>query len=396
MECIFYIETLWGAPILNNQAEKLVDIAQKLDRWMREDAWPLWWSVNRHPNGAFYEALDFSGKPVQSNIARVRVQARQIYSFALAHKLGWRKAGLEAELEESIVRFMDTCLGPEGIPGMLVDIEKGEMTDPQPNLYVTAFTLMALAQGGEVVGSAEHSARLSHFLETIDSHLVYPEGNGYRETLPATSTRLQNPHMHFFEAILRLYAVTRDPAARERAEALLDFIRRTFFDQRHDIVQERVNPETGTKENHYEPGHSMEWVWLLGWRSRLFDVPLDPFATRLYEHYCSAGIPEGSTPMCLTVNQKPVDPTCRLWSQTESLKAHLTISEMGPPDLRKAAVQRAVECVDAILKNWLNTNCRGGWHDKFEADGALISKDMPGSMGYHLYVAIMELKRVAG
>lgn len=127
--------------------------------------------------------------------------------------------------------------------------------------------------------------------------------------------------------------VTRDTAARERAEALLDFVRLTFFDHRNNIVQERVSSEAGTMENHYEPGHSMEWVWLLGWRSRLFDIPLDPFASWLYELYCSAGIPEGRTPMGLTADQNPVDPTCRLWSQTESLKAHLTIVEMGAPEL---------------------------------------------------------------
>lgn len=381
---------------MNRQAEKLADLAQKLEHWMRQNAWPLWWTADRHANGAFYEALDFSGRPVQSRIARVRVQARQIYSFALAHKLGWRKEGLESGLEESICRFLKTCLGPHGIPGMLVDIEKGEMTDPQPNLYVTAFTLIALTTANEVSGGEKYGDRLNHLLDDIDSHLAYPDGEGYRETLPATSTRLQNPHMHFFESILCLYQSTRDPAARERAETLLDFVRRTFFDDRHGIVRERVNPDQEAAVNHYEPGHSMEWVWLLGWRSRLFDVPLDPFATRLYEHYCSAGILEGKTPMGLTADHKPVDPTCRLWSQTESLKAHLTMAEMGPPKLRQAAAHRAVECADAILKNWLNTDCRGGWHDHFDADGALIAKDMPGSMGYHLYVAIMELKRVAG
>lgn len=375
--------------------EELVLISRELDSWMRESAWPLWWKADRHVNGAFYEALEFSGAPAVSDIARVRVQARQIYSFSLAWKLGWREKKLETGLSDSIDRFVETCLGPEGIPGLLIDIKKGQMTDPQPNLYVTAFAVMALAQSAEIIDSEKHDARLNLLLDNIDRHLAYPDGEGYREFLPAETTRLQNPHMHFFESILCLYKVSKSPAARERAEALLTFIRSTFFDQENSVVRERVDPAEELAESHYEPGHSMEWVWLLGLRSRLFKVPLDPFATRLYLHYCNANIREGKTPMGLTIDNKTIDGSCRLWSQTESLKAHLTIAEMGPPKLKLTALHRARDCAQAIWDHWLATDCKGGWLDHFDADGELIAKNMPGSMGYHLYVAIMDLDRLS-
>ena len=150
-----------------------------------------------------------------------------------------------------------------------------------------------------------------------------------------------------------------------------------------------------TIASQYEPGHSMEWVWLLGYRSRLFDIPLDPFAVKLYTSYCSSGIAEGKTPMCLTVKHEPVDATCRLWSQTESLKAHMCIAKLGPKELAHIALKRAIECAESIHDHWLNTECRGGFYDQFDADGKLLARDIPGSMGYHLYVAIMDLSRTS-
>ncbi|MEE4219360.1 MAG: AGE family epimerase/isomerase [Xanthomonadales bacterium] len=378
---------------MKDQVKKLAKVSGRLDAWMHDHALPLWWKASRLENGAFFEALDFSGQPVPDRIARVRVQARQIYGFALAWKLGWRKKSMPRKLEKSIRRYLDTCLGPEGIPGTLVNIENGELTDRRPSLYNSAFAVMALAQSRQVLGGKNIDPALDRLLETIDRQLAHPDGNGYRETLPPNTIRLQNPHMHLFESFLCLYRATRDPDVLERAETLLGFIRDTFFDECSGVVQEKANPALEMSTSQYEPGHSMEWVWLLGWRSRLFKLPLDPFATRLYEHYNSAGIAEGATPMCLTVQQKAVDPTRRLWSQTESLKAHLTMAELGPAKRAPGALGRALECAHVIEKDWLDTDCKGGWYDHFDEDGELIATDMPASMGYHLYVLVKELSR---
>lgn len=378
---------------MTRSLEELTVLARKLDRWMRDEAWPLWWSAGRHENGSFFEALDFSGQAASDPIARVRVQARQIYSFALAWELGWHQDELPEGLSLSLEWFRDICLGPEGIPGVLVDIEAGRMTDPQPNLYVTAFTLLAFAQANQVIGGAKHDTRIALLLDNIDRHLAHEGGDGYRETLPEGPLRLQNPHMHFYESLLCLYETTGAPKIAERADRLLAFVRRTFFDDSAGVVVEEADPASPAPASWYEPGHSLEWVWLLGRRARLFDVPLDPFAVRLYEHYCSSGFPEGETPMRLTVNHEPIDPSCRLWSQTEALKAHLCIAELGPDRLASSAMDRAVACAASIHDQWLNTECRGGFYDQFDAEGRLMSKNIPGSMGYHLYVASIELTR---
>ncbi|MGD8346316.1 MAG: AGE family epimerase/isomerase [Lysobacterales bacterium] len=380
---------------MKNPLKKLARLSQEFQQWTHEDLLPLWWKQSRLDNGAFYEAIGFDGRPVPSSEARVRVQARQIYCMALAWKMGWRKKSLPQKLEASIDRFLDTCLVPEGVPGMMVDIEKGQLTDPKPNLYVSAYAILALAQSRKVLGGRVIDPKLDKLKSDIEALLAMPDGNGYRETVPANTIRLQNPHMHYYESLLCLYKVTGLPEVREQSEALLSFAHSTFFDQRTGVVQERVNPTLEMSAREYEPGHSMEWVWLLGWRSRLFKVPLDPFATRLYEHYCSAGIPEGETPMGLDVDHGPVDPSRRLWSQTESLKAHLTIAEQGPAELRLAALNRAIECGRAIQENWILEEPRGGWCDRFDADGEPLAQDIPASMFYHILVMVQELRRSA-
>ena len=373
--------------------KKLARLAEQYQDWAVGESLPLWWKANRLANGAFYEALDFEGRPVQEPLARVRVQARQIYAFALGWKLGFRKKSLPAKLERSVDRFLDTCLGPEGLPGRTVDVLSGALVDARPDLYNTGFALMALAQSRKLLDRRAADTRISRLLDSIDTHLAHEAGDGYREFLPANTIRLQNPHMHLFESLLVLYKATGNPDVQERAEGLLNFIRDTFFDPRAGVVQEKVNPTLEMSISEYEPGHSMEWVWLLGWRSRLFDLPLDPFAVRLYTHYVSAGFPEGETPMCLTVDQRPVDPSRRLWSQTEALKAHLAMAELGPPELAAPAVQRAIDCARAIRDDWLQPAVPGGWLDHFDADGNLVARDMPASMCYHLYVLAAELNR---
>jgi mannose-6-phosphate isomerase len=202
--------------------------------------------------------------------------------------------------------------------------------------------------------------------------------------------------MHLYEALLCHYDITRDPAVAERSERLLDAVRRTFFDMQNHIVRESVAPNLAAAGRHYEPGHSLEWTWLLGLRSRLFGFPLDPFAGSLYTRYCAAGIAEGRTPMDLRIGAEHLGSDCRLWSQTEALKAHLCMAELGPAERMGAALNRAGACADSILGQWLATDLRGGFFDRYDAEGRMVAADIPGSMPYHLYVAISELSRTLG
>ena len=407
---------------------QLLEAAGRLDGWMREQAWPLWWSRGRHPNGAFFEALDFAGHPLASGESRVRVQARQLFSFLLAAKLGWRQPGLRDGLAASATRFLDSCFRADGLAGRRIDIERGELIDDRPDLYDNAFCLLALAHSREALGASVADAAVGRLLESLDQRLAQPNGEGYRESspnlasqernapsskaadsrtaAPSPGRRRQNPHMHLFESLLALHGETGSIAVRQRAESLLDFISRAFFDLRGNFVRE-VAPST---EDSFEPGHSMEWVWLLGHRARLFGVELHPFALPLYQCAWAAAPVAGRTPLRLPCSRAPgasplpempsgnsgsSDPSCRLWAQAETLKAHLCMVEHGPPELAAAAAPHAAQCADAIGERWMSGVCPGGWVDHLDARGSRIARTMPASTGYHLYLAISELSRVA-
>lgn len=203
--------------------------------------------------------------------------------------------------------------------------------------------------------------------------------------------------MHLFEALLALYAVSGRTDVAKRADRLLDFVRETFFDPKRALVAETATLDSGRCADSYEPGHSMEWVWLLGYHARLFGLALDGFALSLYRGWTEAGCREGWTPMVVAAaGLGGGDPSCRLWSQTESLKAHLCMIELGPASIAAAAKRRALDCVGALSKAWLAAPCPGGWLDHFDESGQLIAADMPGSTGYHVYLAVRELGRVTG
>ena len=66
----------------------LEDCAVRARAWLFSEAAPLWCDPVRRAHGLFAEALGGNGIPLRV-AHRVRVQARQIYSFCALGKLGW-------------------------------------------------------------------------------------------------------------------------------------------------------------------------------------------------------------------------------------------------------------------------------------------------------------------
>ncbi|MEL6868759.1 MAG: AGE family epimerase/isomerase [Pseudomonadota bacterium] len=369
----------------------LMIAATDLKQWMLEHSFPLWWQTDRLSSGLFYEVLDFDGNAVTAARARVRVQARQIYSFALAHDSGFAAPLLVDALNASLRAFLDTCLRDDGVAGRAVDVHTTTMIDDTPDLYDTAFCLLAVATCHGIADNVLVEQGLSRLLSGLDTTMSVGSDNGFAEMLPRPEHRHQNPHMHLFESLLAVYEKQPTPELLEHIDRLFEFIDRMFFDKEQHIVHERVMPDGTRFETTFEPGHSLEWVWLLGRYAELTARPVSPFAAQLYQHYLNANIAEAHTPMKLSVTHEAVDSSMRLWSQTECLKAHLRMFELG--DSQAAA--RAVQCAQEMKSRWLDTAYAGGWNDHYDADWQLIATNMPASSGYHLYTAIAELDRVA-
>lgn len=362
---------------------------------MMEQSLPLWAEAGIHPSGAAWEALDFDGRPVASPETRVRVQARQLYCFALAHTLGWRPAQAHDIVAGLLAILTGACRRPDGLYGRRIGLETLELIDDTPDLYDNAFALLALATARDVLGSDTIDPHVGDLLRALDEHIARRKSGGYAEYLPAPSFRLQNPHMHLFEAMLAVYAVNPGAEMRDRIETLHSFIDDKFFDRTHDCVSEYGDPVEPSQAGFFEPGHSMEWVWLLGWHARLFDEPYPAFGRALYARALETLDDSGRAMMKVSHSGEALDPSRRLWSQTETLKAHLCMAETGSNDAAADALERAAACSNGVFEEWLHPAIPGGWLDHFDERGALLSRQMPASSGYHVYCAIAELARLA-
>ena len=374
------------------QSEPLGSVAEELRQWMANSSWPLWSAQGRHASSRFFEVLEFDGKPRPEKLGRVRTQARQVFSFALADELGW--SGGAALVEDGLPLLLASGLNNDGIAGRAIDIETGAMLDSVGDLYDTAFCLLAIAQSRTAIGAAVADGMADKLLASVDDVLRYDDDQGYREMLPASKERLQNPHMHFFESLLLYFEKSGRDDVRERANGIYQFVADRFFDEAAGLIRESVSDDAVSTG--YDPGHSMEWVWLLGYRARLLNEELPEFALALYERACAAHRSHGWTCLHLDDDNRAIDGSARLWSQTETLKGHLCIAELGEGPIAEAARDSATHCARNILDFWLQSEAPGGWLDHFDADRNLIADAMPASTGYHLYLAIAELARVAG
>lgn len=363
--------------------------------WLLGACFPLWSERGVHRNG-FLEALDLQHRPIEVAETRVRVQARQTYVFTTALQLGWQPARASDLVALGVEGLASKTRRRDGLFGQNLNLDTGELTGPTADLYDTAFALYALSSvtrlptGFDCADAAQLAGRvIDETLTAIDAHLATPSG-GYLERLPPPEHRLQNPHMHLFEACLSLASGPRPDAHRARAEAL------------HQLCLTRfIDPVTGTLGEHFvsgswaipdnkageiiEPGHQFEWVWLMHQYAHLTGTELPAEARRLYQFACQTLDQEGRTFQSCKRDGTPVDASRRTWQQTEALKAHVAMWKGGD----KAAAARAITTFDILMDEYLTPE--GGWIDHYDSDGQVQAIDMPASTGYHVVLALLDL-----
>lgn len=363
--------------------------AREAREWLMEACFPLWAEAGRAPDACFLEHLDMRGRPLDAEPGRVRVQARQVYVFAAARRMGWEPARAADMVRFGLDVLQARCRTPDGLYGRRIGPGGLGLTTPDADLYDTAFGLFALThaqRAGIDADAAQEGAR--SVLEAIRTRLRDPHG-GYAEALPRPPYRLQNPHMHLLEACLARAPLDDGADLRTMTEGLLSLFHRFFFDARTGTLGESFGPEwlhlTGDRGDVVEPGHHYEWVWLLSQHARLTGTVLPEAARALYRF--AEGTTDAQGRACMSVRRSGVrvDPSRRTWVATEALKAHLTFASLGEP----RALQRAVQTFDQLMDEHLTPE--GGWRDHLAAEGHVLTDRMPASTGYHVVLALEEL-----
>ena len=377
-----------------------IDTSRMFKEWCCE-ALHYWAKNAADPRGGYAEHLDMDGSPDFNHIRRVRVQARQAYVYAHAGHLGWYKDARAAS--DQAWNFV---IGPGSAGGdFILSAPKGcahlvkgngDMHDDMRDTYAQAFVLLSGAWRYKAFGD---QASLNQAEATLDylNNNIKSDAGGWLEALPLpqSTTRRQNPHMHLFEAFLALYEVTRDKKYLALSDEMFALFQTYFFDQEKNALLEFFTPNWIPKDDGgpIEPGHMMEWCWLLRVYERLSGKDISLYTDKLYNGALDYGWNDELGLICdvIPLDGSSISNTYRTWPQTELIKASVAEAAAG----NQAMFKTASNAIEALFKHYLSVPIRGGWADKIAKDGSIISSVMPTSTFYHLFCAAAEVHALA-
>jgi len=374
-------------------ASPLENAAGRLRRWLATEAFPLWATAGfDRGQRRFQERLTLQGAPIADTPQRLIVQARQVYSYGLAHRRGWH-AGAEALMRQGFASMVRDYYKPDGKPGWVFSVHSdGRVAEGRRDLYSHAFALMGIGSYVLATGDRAPLALADETLAYLDRELGAPNG-GYFDSLPAIDDlRRQNPHMHLFEAMLTLWTASKERRFLERAAAKFELFAKHFFLPHAGVLCEYFDASlvsaAGTRGQIVEPGHHCEWIWLLRWFERETGKPVGRYVDALYDHAHRHGF-DGAG---LIVDELLIDgthhlPSHRVWPVTEAIKANVAEAAQGRP----GAADMVVTLVDQLFDRYFKGMPAGGWMDRLDAKGQPATDFMPASTLYHVACAIDEV-----
>ena len=367
----------------------LGSVAREAKAWLLDHAAPLWATAGVTSDGLFAEAIDLTEKPVATP-RRMKVLARQIYSFCEIGLLGW-----SGPWREIVERALEKTLKPlrrgDGLFVHTIALD-GTVADARADLMDHAFILFALAYAARALKRSELVTLAHEIMDLIEARWSNAHG-GYDEGEAVSALpRRQNPHMHMFEAMLALYDTSGESRWHNAADAISNLCARRFIDPESGALREYFTSHwepAGSDGRIVEPGHCFEWAWLMQRN------PHDPVRIELADGLMSFarryGIDRARNVAIYEVMTDGTlrDNSARLWAQTERLKAAL------PRWRRTKERAEATEIVAAYrgLAQYFDTPIAGAWRDRMLANGAFNQEPAPASSLYHIVCAISELVR---
>lgn len=356
--------------------------------WLFDQAFPLWWEVGAdHLRGGFHEKIDQTGRPTQDP-RRIRVQARQVFVYAEAGRLGW-SGPWEAAIRHGLAILEQAYRRPDGFYRTTVTPD-GAVFDDGVDLYDQAFVLLALAHAFERLGRpAALLERASGLLTLLVARLGHPLG-GFEEAVPQRLPLRSNPHMHMLEALLAWTALDVGGLFQERATDVARLAATRLIEADTGSIGEYYDgawmPAPGPAGLEREPGHQFEWAFLLHQAGSLLGIDTRGLPERLRAFGEAHGVAStGAAIFSVSNSGKVIDGTARLWAQTERLRTSLVFGD-------QSAAERSAE----VTARFLATDIPGLWLDRMLESGEILSAPAPASSLYHIVTAYSTLMTYAG
>lgn len=372
----------------------LIRLSDRLMGWLLKDALPLWWDIGADQvGGGFHESIDHDGRPT-GNVRRARVQARQIFTYAVARDLQWAGPSQQA-MGHGLDYFIGRYRRPDGFFYNALG-KDGRPAETAPYLYEQAFALLALAtaSGTERNGSTLETVALS-LLDRLTSERRGAAG-GY-SGFPDQALYQSDPHMHLFEAAMAWEQVSADPCWRRLADEIAELCLARFMTEQ-GIVLEYFDatwaPAAGLAGRIASPGHQFEWAGLLErWALSRAREDVRSVARRLYRIGSNHGIDpaRGVAVLELLDDLSVHEAKARLWPQTEWLKAAVILARSeANEERRQGYIADAIAAARALLL-YLEVPVPGLWRDGLRGDGRWIEEPAPASSFYHIIDALRVL-----
>lgn len=371
----------------------------RLKSWLFDKALPLWAKGIDTVHGGFYERINQDGTFDDIN-RRTRVAARQVYSYALAKRMGY-----EGETDTVIDAGLNWLRGPAcGPDGFLYAVlsPKAEVVRSAFDFYDHAFALLAYASAFKV---RPNDLGLKHTAETMRDYMMRTYAHpvrGFEESVPRSLPLKANPHMHFFEACLAWVEAGGDEKWFEAAKMIANLCVDKFLSPKTGALREffdgdwNIMPDDSGRI--LEPGHQFEWAWLLLRFAELTgEARFIPYALRMIEISETYGTDpkRGVSFNELWDDFSHKDFNARLWPQTERIKAYAQLYRMSDDGVQKTnSLSKAIDACRG-LELYLQTPMAGLWFDRMDADGNLLNDSAPASSLYHIICAIDEFSNVS-
>jgi mannose-6-phosphate isomerase len=364
----------------------LAERAKAARRWLFDHAFPLWSSAGFDGRtGQFVEQLTLEGEPLAGVARRTLVQARQIYVFCTAGRLGWngpwRKVA-DAATDTLLARGRDT----EGDWIFSFDGD-GRPADLRADLYTQAFVIFGLSHAGQLLARADALDAARRTCQRLDAAWAHSAGGFVEGAIEPL--RRQNPHMHLLEAYLALHAATGEPVQRARAEQIGALLTdRLLVREPVGLIEFFDEAWRPVEPVELWPGHHYEWAWLLDQLQRASGADRSAEAEALLARAEALGAGARNVVVdSVWLDGSPKDRGGRLWPQAERLKALLALR--GHDD---AAILAGLDVLEAAF----DTPVRGAWRDRRLPDGAWEAGPALASSGYHIVAALEALIHAAG
>ncbi len=363
-------------------------LRERLLNWLMKDALPIWWDVGADKaGGGFHEALDHAGQPVVAD-RRARVQARQIFTYAVARDLGWAGPSQQA-MQHGLDYFLGRYRRPDGFfsNGLAVD---GKPFPVAPYLYEQAFALLAMATAH---GAKKQAPELVPIANQLHERLLAErrgQAGGFTGFVD-DAVYQSDPHMHLFEAAMAWEEVSSDPHWARLADEVAELCLARFITRDRGILLEYFDatwaPAAGAMGALVWPGHQFEWAGLLErWALKRGREDVRKVARRLYRIGADHGIDttRGVALFELTDEMAVNNSKARLWAQAEWLKAAIILARSEKDEaVRQAYVADAAAGARSLLR-FFEMPVAGLWRDKLTGEGTWIDEPAPASSFYHI------------